>query len=85
MGPVIFVIAALAYALVGFGLLWRKKWARRLAVVVIAVELYFLIAPISSAVADLRIGRIASNGAQIIVRVIVLWYLLQERVVESFG
>ena len=84
LGPRVFVIGALLYAVVALGLLWRKNWARRSAVVIAAVGLYFLVPTISSSVADLRITAIALNGAQIILRVIVLWYLLQERVANAF-
>lgn len=85
MGPVLFVVATLLYALIGFGLLRLKRWARRLAIVVSAVGLYFLVPTISSAVMDLRMVAVAADGAQIIVRVVVLWYLFQERVGEAFG
>jgi len=85
LGPTVFAIAALVYAGIAVGLLRRQNWARRVAIIVAAVGLYFLIGPISSAVADLRFLAIASIGAQIIVRVVVLWYLLQERVAEAFG
>jgi hypothetical protein len=84
MGPALFLIAVAAYALIGFGLVRLNNWARRAAIVVTAVGLYFLIPTISSAVFDLRIGAIAVNGAQIIVRVVVLWYLLQESVASAF-
>jgi hypothetical protein len=85
MGPALLVIASLLYALIGFGLLGLKNWARRLAIVVSAVGLYFLAPAISSAVMDLRFLAIVSNGAQIIVRVVVLWYLLQEGATQAFG
>ncbi len=85
MGPAVFVVVALIYAAIAVGLLLLKNWARRLAIVVAAVGLYFLVAPISSAVVDLRIGAIALNGAQIILRVVVLWYLLQEEVHHAFA
>jgi len=84
MGPALFGIAAVIYAVVGVGLLGLRNWARRVAIVVTAVGLYFLVPVISSAVADLRIAGIAVNGAQIIVRVIVLWYLMQQGVSEAF-
>jgi len=84
MGPALFVVAAPIYAVIGTGLLWLKNWARRLAIVVTAVGLYFLIPDISSAVADVRIVSIARNGALIIVRVVVLWYLMQHDVEKAF-
>ncbi len=84
MGPAVFVAASLAYAIIGVGLLWLHNWARRLAIVAAAVGLYFLVPAISGAVADLRIGAIALNGAQIIVRVVVIWYLMQQRVADTF-
>ena len=52
---------------------------------VTAVSLYFLVPTVSSAVADLRISGIAVNGAQIIVRVVVLWYLMQQDTATAFG
>jgi hypothetical protein len=85
MGPVVFGVAALIYAVIGTGLLWLKNWARRLAIAVTAVGLYFLIPGVSSAVADFRIGSIALNGALIIIRVVVLWYLMQYDVGKAFG
>lgn len=85
LGPVVFAIAGIAHAVVGAGLLRVKNWARRAAVVIAAAGLYFLIAPVSSAVADLRLGAIAYNGAQIMVRVAVMWYLMQEHVTTCFS
>ncbi len=84
MGPVVFAIAALLYAGIAWRLLRLRNWARRLAIVVAAVGLYFLIPPTSSAVADLRIGAITLNGAQIILRVVVMWSLMQQRVADAF-
>ena len=85
MGPAIFALAAILYAVTGFGLLALNNWARRGAVVVTAVGLYFLVPTVSSAVVDLRISGIAVNGAQIIVRVVVLWYLMQQDTATAFG
>lgn len=84
MGPAVFIAATLVYVAIAAGLLWLKNWARRLAIVIVAVGLYFLIPSISSAVADLRIGAIVTNGAQIIARVVVLWYLMQQSVADAF-
>lgn len=85
MGPAVFVIGAIVYAAIAGGLLYLRNWARRLAIVAAAVGLYFLIPGVSSAVAGLRIGAIAINGAQIILRVIVLWYLMRQDVADAFG
>jgi hypothetical protein len=85
MGPAIFLVGTLTYAVIALGLLALKNWARRLVIVIAAAGLFFLIAPISSAVVDLRIVAIVINGAQIIVRVVVMWYLIQEQVTEDFA
>jgi hypothetical protein len=85
MGPVVFVVAAVLYAAIASGLLVLWNWARRMAIVVAAVGLFFLIAPISSAVEDLRLGAIAINGSQIIFRVLILWYLMQQEVADAFA
>lgn len=84
MGPAVFLVGAVSYAVIASGLLALKNWARRLAIVIAAVGLFFLVPVISSAVADLRLGAIAVNGAQIIVRVVVMWYLMQQNVADAF-
>ncbi|MGH9522148.1 MAG: hypothetical protein ACRD3E_06420, partial [Terriglobales bacterium] len=61
MGPAALVLAAVAYASAGFGLLRQRNWGRRLAIVLAALNLYFVIPEISGAVIGLRIGGIAEN------------------------
>ena len=84
MGPAVFFIAAIIYFAAGWGLLRLKNWARRLAIVVGVLGLYFLVPEVSSAAADLRIRALATGGLQVIVRVVVLLYLFQQRVGETF-
>ena len=79
-----FVLAAFLYVVAALGLLCLRNWARRLAIAIAAAGLYLLVPTIATAVADLRIGAIVSNGGQIILRVIVLWYLLQESIANAF-
>ena len=74
------VLAALAVAL------WRRwRGARRAAIVVAAAGVALSIPAISSAVVDGRTFAIAREGLQIMVRVIVIFYLSQESVKDWFA
>jgi hypothetical protein len=85
LGPVVFLIygaltAALAVAL------WRRwKGARRAALVLAGAGIALALPAISSAVADGRLFALVREGLQIIVRVIVIFYLSQEPVKKWFA
>lgn len=83
------VIAFLLYAALMFVLavaLWsRWPWARRIAILVAAIGVAMAVPGLSSAVMDSRILAIAREGLQIMIRVIVVYYLSQEPVKDWFA
>ena len=85
LGPVAFLL----YAALMIGLavaLWRRwRWARRVAIIVAAIGIAMAVPGLSSAVMDSRILAIAREGLQIIVRVVVVYYLSQEPAKDWFA
>ena len=80
LGPFAFLIYAALLLALSLALWKRWRWARR-AAILIAVAGIALTAPaISSAVVDSRVFAIGREGLQIIVRVMVVFYLSQEPV-----
>ncbi len=83
-GPVAFLLYGTLMSTLAYGL-WRGHgWARRVTVLLAAVGVAFAVPAISSAVVDGRAVAIAREGAQIMVRVAVIYYLSQEPVREWF-
>jgi hypothetical protein len=84
-GPFAFLLYGVIVALVGIALWRRWKGARRAAVVLAAAGIALHLPAISSAVTDIRVIAIGREGAQIMVRVVVIFYLTQEPVKEWFA
>lgn len=84
LGPLVYVMVAVVYVLAGLGLWSGKNWARHLAIGVAAIGVVQGTPAISSAVADGRMLAIAREGVLIIVRVMVIWYLMQQPVRDTF-
>lgn len=84
MGPWIFALYAMIHAACALGLWRMKKWALRIASLLLLWGLLQVIPAISSATADSRIYAIVREGAQILWRVIALRYLWQESTRDSF-
>lgn len=83
-GPYMFLLVAALGTAAAFGL-WRlHNWARWLAIVVAIAGVVFLLPTVSSAILDFRIAKLAWGGLGTIVRVMIVWYLLQEPVREAF-
>lgn len=83
-GPLLFVIVGAVFALCAYGL-WRlKNWARHLAIGLALIGVIQITQAISSGVADGRMLATVREGAQIIVRVVLIWYLLQQPVRDHF-
>jgi hypothetical protein len=84
LGPVVFV----AYTTLLFVLaaaLWKRwRWSRRIAILLAVIGVAMAVPAISSAVMDSRLFAIAREGAQIMVRVLIVFYLTQEPVKEWF-
>ena len=84
-GPIAFLI----YGAVALALAWalwtRRRWARRLTILLAAIGVALAVPAISSAVADGRTFAIVREGLQIIVRVALIFYLSQEPVRDWFA
>ncbi len=82
-------IAFLLYAAIMITLavaLWKRwRWSRRIAIVVAVLGIVMAVPGLSSAVMDSRIFAIGREGLQIMIRVIVVYYLSQEPVKDWFA
>jgi hypothetical protein len=66
--------------------LWRRwRWARRAAIAVAVIGIVMAVPGLSSAVMDSRIFSIGREGLQVMIRVIVVYYLSQEPVKDWFA
>ena len=82
-GPYMFLLVGVLVALIGWGLLRLNKWARWAAIVVGFIGAVMLVPGVSAAAVDFR-ASLLWGGLGIIVRVIIVWYLYQEPVAETF-
>lgn len=85
LGPIAFLLYAMLLLVLAFALWRRWRWARRATIVVAVIGVAMAVPAISSAVMDSRFLAITREGAQIVVRVMVVFYLSQEPVKEWFA
>ena len=85
LGPFAFLLYGVALAVLAVALWRRWKGARRAAIVLAAAGVALAIPAISSAVVDGRTFAIVREGLQIMVRVIIIFYLSQEPVKDWFA
>ena len=85
LGPVAFLLYATLMLSVAVALWKRWRWARRVAILVAVIGIAMAVPGLSSAVMDSRLFAIAREGLQIILRVVVVFYLSQEPVKDWFG
>src|SRR5450631_745621 len=85
LGPVAFLLYAALMILLAVALWKRWRWARRAAIIVALIGIAMAVPGLSSAVMDSRILAIGREGLQIIVRVVVVYYLSQEPVKDWFS
>src|SRR5579864_5907397 len=82
-GPWMFLLAAVAGSIVGFGLLRLKNLARRAAIVIAIAGMVMLIPKVSAAATDLS-PQFFVSGSMIVVRMVIVWYLWQGWTAERF-
>jgi hypothetical protein len=82
-GPFMFWLMGVIGAAIGFGLLKLNKWARRAAIFAALLGMVMLIPSVSAAAVDFRPGLFWS-GLGLVIRVVVVWYLYQAPVTETF-
>lgn len=85
MGPVAFLIYATLLVVLSVALGKRWRWAGRATVLVSAAGIALIVPAVSSAVVDSRFFAIVREALQIIVRVMVIFYLSQEPVKDWFA
>ncbi len=85
VGPFAFLIYGTVLSVLGIALWRRWKGARRVAIVIAGAGIALAVPAMSSAVADARVVAILREGIQIIVRVMVIFYLSQPPVKEWFA
>jgi hypothetical protein len=84
-GPLMFLIFAFLFARAGFGLLRLSRWSRYLVILLAGLGIYLTTPTLSSAVAEFRLPALIRDGFQVVVRVAIIWYMLQEPVREAFA
>lgn len=85
LGPIAFLLYAALMILLAVALRKRWGWARRVAIFIAVIGIAMAVPGLSSAVMDSRILAIVREGLQIIVRVVVVYYLSQEPVEDWFA
>jgi hypothetical protein len=84
-GPYMFLLVAGLGVVIALGL-WRlHRWARWLAILAAMTGVILLLPSVSSAMLDFRIGKLFWEGLGTILRVMIVWYLLQEPVGNAFA
>jgi len=83
-GPYMFLLAAAVGMVIAIGLWLLQNWARWIAILVALIGVVLLLPNVSSAILDVRFGRLPWEGLGVIVRVMIVWYLFQEPVREVF-
>jgi multidrug transporter EmrE-like cation transporter len=84
-GPYMFLLAGGVCVIVALGLWWLHRWARWLAILIAIISVIMLLPSVSSAMLDFRIVRLAWGGLGTILRVLIVRYLFQEPVHNSFN
>jgi hypothetical protein len=84
-GPFAFLIYGTILAGLAVSLWLRWKGSRRAAIVIAGAGVALAVPAMSSAVADGRVFALLREAAQIIVRVVMIFYLSQEPVKEWFA
>ena len=85
LGPVAFLLYAALLLLLAIALWRRLRFARQATVLATILGIALAVPAISSAVMDSRLFAIAREGLQIIVRVMIVFYLSQKPVKEWFA
>lgn len=83
-GPYMFLLVGALGAIVALGLWYLQNWARWLAILLAMIGVALLLPSVSSAMLDFRIAKLAWSGLATIIRVMIVWYLFQEPVRETF-
>jgi hypothetical protein len=83
-GPYLFLLAALAGAIIAWGLIKGSNFARHAAILIAIAGIVMLVPPVSAAVVMVNGKALVFDGLGIIVRVMVAWYLSRGEIAEQF-
>jgi len=83
-GPIAFLMGAILAGIVGWGLLRLSNLARRAAIVIALAGMVLLVPKISAETSDFSLHFFYAAIA-VIVRVMIVWYLWQDRTAEKFA
>lgn len=84
-GPYMFLLSGAVGAVIAAGL-WRlHNWARWMAILAAMIGVVLLVPAVSSAMLDFQVGKLAWGGLGTIVRVMIVWYLWQLPVRDTFN
>lgn len=84
-GPYMFLLIGSLAGLIGWGLWRRNNWARRIAIFAALAGLAMALPALSVAVMNFRIGSFLLPGFDVLVRMLIVWYLYQAPVTEWFA
>jgi len=85
LGPIAFLLYGALLLLLAVALWRRFRFARQATLLVAIIGIALAVPAISSAVMDSRLLAIAREGLQIIVRVMIVFYLSQDPVKDWFA
>ena len=85
LGPLAFLLYATLMLSLAVALWRRWRWSRRVAILIAVIGIAMMVPGLSSAVMDSRLVVIARDGLQIILRVVVVFYLSQDPVKDWFA
>ena len=83
-GPYAFLLGSALYALTAYGLWTLHNWARRIAIVIAAWGVLMAVPTASAAATEFNALHLLIAGLPIIVRVVVIFYLMQPPVTDAF-
>ncbi len=84
-GPYMFLLMGALGTAVALGLWFLHRWARWLAILIAMIGIVLLLPSVSSALIDFRLAQLAWSGLGVMVRTMIVWYLFQGPVAESFA
>lgn len=83
-GPLVFVVGAVVYVACAIGLMRVSRWARWLAILLIAAGLAQQVPAVSAAVTEFHWVPLVREGFAFMARMVCLYYLFREDVREAF-
>lgn len=84
-GPYAFLLGSALYGLTAYGLWTRRNWARRTAIAIATWGIVMAVPSASAAAIEFNPIPLLLAGLPIIVRVVVIFFLMQPPVTDAFS